>query len=501
MSSDSDKMWKCEVCGYVHVGPEPPAQCPVCGVGPDQFSSLKISTPEPPESEVAVSEAWRCTVCDYVHEGSEPPERCPVCGAQADLFEPETGGPSTEATETVDRIVIVGAGVAGVTAAEHARKTAPGADITLVSKEPGKPYLRLNLTRYLAGEVGDEELPLQRAGFYEEHAITLRHGEVERVEREARQVVLTGGARLGYDRLVMAQGAHPFVPPITGATREGVLTFRTTADARAILDRVGEGRRCVCIGGGLLGLETAGALERQGLQVTVVEGYGWLLPRQLPKPAGKRLAAYLEDRGIQVRAGASVKEIRGDEAVGGVALDDGTELPAELVVISAGVRPNSWLARTCGLKVQNGVVVDDRMATDDPAIFAAGDLAEHRGVVFGIWPTAFAQGMVAGINAAGGRAEFPGAAPSNRLKVLDVDVFSIGRFEPADASDTVYERQDDERYARLLVHDGKLVGAALYGDTALAGRVKEAIEQGTQLQQSPLAKDLKAFDRVSSTPQ
>ncbi len=488
-------LWKCEVCGYVHEGPEPPAQCPVCGVGPDQFSKLEVSLGESSAAPAAAPEAWRCSVCDHVHEGSKPPAQCPVCGAPASLFEPEAPPRSVTASGAGGRVVIVGAGVAAITAAEHARRTAPQAEITVLSKEPGRPYLRLNLTRLLAGEVQEADLALQPEDWYAEHAITLREGEVEAVDPAATRVTLRGGETLEYDALVLANGAHPFVPPITGATREGVFTFRTVEDARAIGERVRSGTRCVCIGGGLLGLETAGALQRRGVSVTVVEGFGWLLPRQLPQPAGQRLQAHLERLGIVVRCGATVKEIRGDEAVAEVLLADGETLPADAVIISAGVRPNSWLARRCGLTVERGVVVDDRMATSAPHVFAAGDVAEHRGAVFGIWPTAYAQGMVAGINAAGGQAEYPGMAPSNRLKVLDVDLFSIGRIEAEDASYEIREHETDARYARILLRDGRIVGAALYGDTSLAARLKDAIDSGVQVRESDLAPELEGFER------
>jgi nitrite reductase (NADH) large subunit len=228
-------------------------------------------------------------------------------------------------------------------------------------------------------------------------------------------------------------------------------------------------------------LEAAGALRTRGVEVTVLEGFGWLLPRQLPEPAGELLRAHLARLGIDVRVGVQIEGLAGDTAVRAVVLDGGEELPAETVVLSTGVRPNSYLARQAGLVVDRGVVVDDRMVTSDPSVFAAGDVAEHRGVVYGIWPASFAEGAVAGINAVGGAAEFHGMPPSNRIKVLDVDLYSVGQVTADDASFRFCEEQAGERYARLVCRDGRLVGAALYGDTSLAGRLKEAVESRRHL--------------------
>ncbi|MDY0003579.1 MAG: FAD-dependent oxidoreductase [Polyangia bacterium] len=486
------KLWKCEVCGYVHSGPEPPGTCPVCGVGVELFSVLELAVPSEPTPSPAAAR-WRCSLCDYVHLGPEPPGTCPVCGAPASFFEPAEEAGGQGAKTLVGTVVIVGAGVAGVTAAEHARSTAPEARIRLISKEPGLPYLRLNLTRFLGGEVAEEGLLMKPEGWFEKQRIELEQAEVVAISPVAHELRLRDGRAVPYDRLVLAGGAHPFVPPIPGAAREGVTTFRTLSDGSRILERARPGGRCVCIGGGLLGLETAGALRRRGLEVTVVEGFGHLLPRQLPEPAGRLLEEHLSSLGIAVHCGRQIKEITGDEGAAAVKLQDGEVLPADLVVVSAGVRPNSYLARQCGIEVDQGVVVDDRMATSVPDIYAAGDLCEHRGQVMGIWPAAFAQGSVAGINASGGSAELPSLARSNRLKVLDVDLFSIGQIQAEDASYQVLVRQGEGSYEQLVLRDQRLVGAALYGDSRLAAQVKEAVESGLAISETGLGELLDGF--------
>jgi len=475
--------WQCEVCGYIHTGDKPPVSCPVCGAEQELFHILEIHR----ESPLPVrADTWQCGICDYLYQGAEPPLTCPVCGANANLFTPrsESEAPASHPAD-IRRLVVLGAGIAGLTAATEARRQSAEVAITLVSRETPHPYFRLNLTRFLAGEVPEENLLMQTPRWFEEQRIDIMTAEAMAIDREQRQVRLRDGRQLAYDRLVLANGAHPFIPPIPGATREGVQVLRTLEDAHTILRRLAHGKRVVCIGGGLLGLETAGALARRGATVTVVEGFAWLLPRQLTPRAGKMLQERLDAQGLTVSCGVAVRELTGDESVRGVLLENGEELPADFVVVAAGVRPNSHLARQSGLKVHGGVVVDDRMFTSDPAILAAGDVAEHRGRLYGIWPASFAQGVIAGSNAVGGQAEFSGIAPSTRIKVLDVDLFSIGQIQPEDASTKVFEDTRNGAYCALFSRDGQLVGAVLYGDTSRAGLLKEVVESGRQISEFP----------------
>ena len=483
----SNNVWKCEICGYVHQGAAAPETCPLCGADREHFSPLQVIAAA---KTAPVSNRWRCTICDHLHQGPEPPNNCEVCGAAANLFEAVEEAPSLCQEAGIQNILILGAGIAGLTAAEEARKCSAEASITLISKEPGLPYYRLNLTRLLAGEVAETELSVQPESWFQERRIDLVSGEALHLDRRQKQVQLRDGRRFAYDRLILASGSHPFVPPLAGATRDGVATLRTLGDARQILQRLQPGQRCVCIGGGLLGLETAGALTRRGLKVTVLEGHPWLMPRQLPQTAANQLRQHLEKLGIQVFCEAQIQELAGDEQLRSVVLADGRELPADLAVISAGVRPNSWLPRQAELNVNNGLIVDDRMTTNDPHILAAGDLTEHRGRLYGIWPASYAQGVVAGINAAGGRAEFPGLSLATRIKVLDVDLFSVGQLSCNDASYRLLERIEGERYCGLVCRDNFLCGAALLGDTGLAGTLKEVIEKGQQLPEVPALHEL-----------
>ena len=431
------------------------------------------------------STAWKCEICGYVHEGAEPPAACPVCGVGQEMFAPlqavTSPAPPTDAAPVrapVGQVVIVGGGIAGMTAAEYARRTAPEAEVTLIDRGRELPYYRLNLTRYLAGVVGGQELPLRSGSWFEDQRIMRLVGEVDSIDRYGRRITLAAGGGLPYDRLVLATGAHAFVPPIPGAELAGVHSLRTVADADAILAAARPGARCVVIGGGLLGLESAGALAGRGLEVTVLEGYGYLLPRQLTRAGGELVLAFVRAQGIAVRTEVRAAQLVGDGAISAVQLAGGERLPADLVLVATGIRPNSVLAQQAGLTVKGGLIVDDQLATSDPSIYAAGDGTEHRGRLYGIWPASYAQGVVAGTNAAGGWAEFSGIPPSNVLEVLGVDVFSIGDFEARDGGVTVLEERNEDSYRVLVCRDGRILGANLVGDTSAASTVREVVESG-----------------------
>ncbi|MGM0485988.1 MAG: FAD-dependent oxidoreductase, partial [Planctomycetota bacterium] len=387
--------------------------------------------------------AWRCRVCGYVHRGPEPPERCPVCDAPREAFEVlEQGAADVPEAEKAERVAIIGAGAAGIAAAESLRRAAPRTEIIVISKETEHPYYRLNLTRYLAGEVERDELPMHPASWYEEQNIELLLGkEAARIDLDDHVVELSDGDRVPYDKLLLAAGAHPYVPSIPGADCNGVTSVRTVHDADSILEACRAGARCVCIGGGILGLETAGALARRGVDVTLLERHQWLMPRQLNPKAGEILSGYVNRLGIKLLREASTQEIVGDTAVRGVRLEDGRDIPAELVVIATGVRPNSSLAQESGLSVNRGVVVDNYLRASHPDVLAAGDVAEHEGVIHGLWTVSRAQGAIAGMNLAGTATEFGGLPRFNTLKVLGLELASIGQIMPEEDRDQVFEQE------------------------------------------------------------
>ena len=468
--------WRCGVCGYVHRQTEAPEWCPVCGSAREEFKGF---VDEARAAAKATVERWRCLNCTYIHTGPQPPAECPVCGSPADRFEPL--GESAEqlhAAEQKTKVVIVGGGIAGASAVESLRASCQAAEITLISKEPDLPYYRLNLTRYLAGEIGEDALPIHPESWYDEQNAQLLLGtEVSALDLDDLSIELCGGEKQPFEKLILTVGAHPFLPPLPGAAREGVTSLRSLDHAKRILAFPLSGAKCVCIGGGLLGLETAGALARRGAEVTMLEGHGWLMPRQLSQKAGEKLHQHVTDAGIKLRTHARTAEILGDERVRAVLLEDGDTLPADLVVIATGIRPNSYLARLAGLEVNQGVVVDNHLLSSHPSVLAAGDVAEHRGTVYGIWGASQYQGSIAGMNAVGLNAEFGGIPRSNTLKVLGLDLFSIGRIEPDDASFEMIEQDLNGEYFRFVFRDSRLIGSILLGDTTLTSAVKKVVEK------------------------
>lgn len=385
--------------------------------------------------------------------------------------------------DLTSQFLIIGGGIAGVSAAEAIRSLDANAKITIVSEERNLPYFRMSLTRYLAGEVALEKLDLHDQDWYQAKQIELlTDSQVEEVLPEQKLVVLNDKRKIAYEKLILSNGASPFVPPIPGHELSGVMTLRSLEDAQTILRRCEKPADIVCIGGGLLGLEIAGAISRHGAKVTVLEALDWLLPRQLGKEAALILQKEIEKLGIRVIVPAKVKQITGSGSVKAVELDDGSLIPADLVLISAGVRPNLSLAKQAGLAINRGVVVDQHMQTSAPEIFAAGDVSEFEGICYGLWIPAKKQGEVAGKNAFGESAVFKADAPSTKLKVLGIDLFSIGQFSPSQESDRLVTWQNREKYASLLLRNEVIVGANLIGKTGLDQKVKKAVELGQSFQ-------------------
>ena len=311
-------------------------------------------------------------------------------------------------TKTISTYIIIGGGIAGVSAAEAIREVDKTGRIILICKEAELPYYRMNLTRYLAGDIHVSALPLHPDDWYRSQAVELMlNTSVDSINPATKEVSLVRNGKLRYDKLILANGAQPFVPAFPGRDLKGVWSVRTHSDADNILYCCLSDMQVVCIGGGLLGLENAGALAKRGADVTVIETFDWLLPRQLPKEGGKQLEKLILKMGVKVVTGGKVKEMRGEGAVRAVAFEDGSELPAELVLITTGVAADANLAKAAGLKVNKGVVVDEQMRTSEPDIFAAGDISECNGKLYGLWMPAKAQGTVAGHNAAGKNDVFP----------------------------------------------------------------------------------------------
>jgi len=474
--NNATQAWRSTVCGYIHRGAQPPDECPVCGSPKERFEPYtEIVKSEP----AAAPQQWRCLVCNYQHAGDTPPDTCPVCATPGKQFEAVTRAQKDAKTDDSgsEQFIVVGSGIAGVSAIESIRQASSEARITMLTKDAQLPYYRLNLTRFLAGELTAGQLLIHKEEWYQQNNIRLITGaEVSDVLLEKQEVTQSDGEAHHYDKLVLTAGAHPFIPPIPGARMEGVTTLRTMEDAKRILEESEKARNIVIIGGGVLGLEAAGALAKRKRKVMILESFGWLMPRQLNRTAARLLKKHIESIGVSLKSGVFARELLGDEHVTGVLLKSGETIPADLVIITAGVRSNSYIARLAGLHVNQGIIVNDHMQTSDPNVYAAGDIAEHRGIVYGLWNAAQFQGSIAGMNAIGNPVEFGGIPRSNSLKVLGADLLSIGKFEAEDGGDSIIEAECEGNYARFVFRDAHLVGSILYGNTAISGEIKSAIE-------------------------
>jgi nitrite reductase (NADH) large subunit len=385
-----------------------------------------------------------------------------------------------------ERLVIIGNGMAPGRMLEHLFRLAPDRyDVTIFNAEPRVNYNRLMLSPVLAGEKSYADIITHDDAWYESHGITLHKGmPVVAIDRATRTVTGKDGTASPYDQLVIATGSTPFVPPVPGHDLAGVLTYRDLDDVEAMLEASARGGRAVVIGGGLLGLEAAAGLRTRGMDVTVLHLMPGLMERQLDDAAGAMLAHSFEDRGIHILTQANTKSIEGNSRVERVCLADGTVIECDLVVMAVGIRPASWLAKDAGLVVNRGVVVDDQLQTSDPAIFALGECAEHRGTCYGLVAPLYEMAETLASVLAGSEASYAGSAISTRLKVSGIDLFSAGDFAAAADREDIVLRDDEARtYRRLVLKEGRLIGAVLYGETADGPWFFDKLRDGTSIEQ------------------
>jgi nitrite reductase (NADH) large subunit len=299
---------------------------------------------------------------------------------------------------------------------------------------------------------------------------------ISEIDSDEKKIVTSDGEHFEYDRLLLSTGGVSFVPPIRGSDKKGVFTLRDLTDANEINGYARSVRNVLLIGGGVLGLEAGNSLRKTGHKVTVVEFFPRLLPRQMDPEGADVLKAQMEDMGFTFHLNARSKEITGTDRVTGLMLEDGTSIDADLIIISAGIRPRAELGKTLGLKVNRGLAVDDRMETEIKDIFAAGDLIEHQGMFYGIWPAAQKQGEIAGKNMAGGNAVYEGTTMSNVLKVVGIDLAAAGDIDAEGTSESIVEKDIDRfRYKKMVIKDNSISGCILYGDTSDYAKIHKAI--------------------------
>lgn len=371
--------------------------------------------------------------------------------------------------QTVQKLVVVGAGMASGRALEHLFEEAPGAfQVTLFGAEPRGNYNRLMLSPVLAGEKTYEQIVTHNADWYAHHNVTTRFGEhVTAIDRH-RKVVISRSGETPYDKLVIATGSAPFVLPIAGKDLPGVVSFRDLDDVNTMLTAAARpGARAVVIGGGLLGLEAAAALRQRGMSVVVLHAMGHLMNRQLDPDAARLLQRALEARGITVHCNAQTTAIVGHRRVEAVMLDDETFHPADIVVMAVGIRPETRIATDAGIYVERGIVVDDQMRTSDPHILALGECVEHNSVCYGLVAPLYDMAKVLAQTLAGKPAAFRPVQTATQLKVTGISVYSAGDFSEGPGHEDIVLRDDETGiYKRLILKDDRIVGAVLYGETS-----------------------------------
>ncbi|MDY7546545.1 FAD-dependent oxidoreductase [Glaciimonas sp. CA11.2] len=379
-----------------------------------------------------------------------------------------TTTPGKQANRTKPSLVVIGNGMAGMRTVEELQKLAPDLyDITVFGAEPYGNYNRILLSPVLAGDKSVEDIMLHTREWYQENNITLHAGDpVEMIDRRRRLVRSRAGLEVSYDRLLLATGSTPFIIPVPGHQLPGVIAFRDIQDVETMLAAARDHRHAVVIGGGLLGLEAANGLLRQGMDVTVVHVCDSLMNQQLDKPASALLKKALELKGLRIMLDTHTSEILGSERVTAVRFKDGSEIPADLVVMAAGVRPNIALAKKALLHCDRAIVVDDTLQTYDPRIYAVGECVQHRLSTFGLVAPIWDQARVCGAHLAGaGHRRYIQQATATKLKVTGVDLYSAGDFIGGDGSEDLVLR-DPRRgiYKRLVLKGNQIVGAVLYGD-------------------------------------
>ena len=357
-------------------------------------------------------------------------------------------------------------------------------NVTIFNAEPRVSYNRVMLSPVLSGEEDFEKTIIHGDDWYFKHDFILYRGcPVTEIDRQGRIVKGVNGIAEPYDKLLIATGSSPITLPVPGHDKKGVVSYRDLDDVKAMLAAAETKKQAVVIGGGLLGLEAAAGLRNRGMDVTVVHRKPTLMDRQLDETAGHLLQRAIESLGIRVLTETHTKEITGDEHVSGVLFEDGTSIPADLVVMAVGIRPNVWLAENAGLHVNRGIVVDQHMRTSDPDILAIGECAEFEGAVYGLLAPLYEMANVAAATLLGDEEQyFENRITAAQLKVTGIELYSAGDFADGKGREEIVLRDPNQGvYRRLVIENNHLVGTVLYGDTSSMGWYFQMIKDETDI--------------------
>ena len=384
------------------------------------------------------------------------------------------------------KLVLVGNGLAGMRCLEDLLDMAPERyEVTVIGEEPWGNYNRIMLSPVLSGDKSIEDIMLHPHAWYSDKGIHFIAGDAAvKIDRPRKQVYTEKGIVVDYDRLILATGSKPFIPPIKGSDLKGVLSFRDIYDVNTMLEYCKNKKNSVVIGGGLLGLEAAYGLKQRGMNVTVLHLMDRIMDRQLDARASALLKQSIEAKGIPVLTEANTEELIGQDGhVSQLRLKDGTVLEADFVVFAVGIRPNMALAQSAGLRCNRGVMVNDTMQTFDPSIYAVGECIEHRNQTFGLVEPLWGQAFICDSHLAEhGSLTFKAPTVPTQLKVSGCDVFSAGNFEPADDyEDIILNDEKRHIYKRIIIQQDKVIGAVLFGDTEDGAWYAELIADQTPI--------------------
>lgn len=390
--------------------------------------------------------------------------------------------------------IIIGNGVAANSAAQEIRKIDADGPIKMFTRESVPYYYIPGLPEYLSGEKQSQDLIIHDQNWYANNSIDLfLNTEITAIDVKNKQVTAEDGSAHAYDKLLIATGGYSFVPPIKGADSKGVYTLRTLENADTIKEKAKQSKELVLIGGGLLGLEAGNGIRKSGVKVTVVEFFPRLLPRQMDTAGAAILKKQMENMGFTFYLDAKTSEIKPDGSGLTVTLESGNHIAADMVLISAGVRPVLQLAKDIGADIDRGVKVNDQMETGIADVYAAGDLIQHNDRFYGIWPASMEQGKAAGRNMAGKTTNYTGTVTSNTLKVVGIDLTASGNIDAEnDHSAIVYQDEEKSIYRKIVVEDNKIIGTILFGNISGSDEILNAIRQKTDI--SAFAEDLKNPD-------
>ena len=421
----------------------------------------------------------KCLVCGEIFDSSL--EVCPVCGVGKENFVPVDVEETSFRNDTGEFYLILGNGAAGLSAAKAIRERDLTGSIVIASNEPYMTYNRPMLTKSMVAELDAESIAVEEASWYEENQVYQLLGkEVKAIDTKEKEAEFTDGTKLKYTKLIYALGSECFIPPIPGKDKPQVIAIRRMSDIEKIEKLLDAVKNVVVIGGGVLGLEAAWELKKAHKEVTVLELAPQIMGRQLDEAASEMLTAISESNGIRIHTGVQIASIEGEEAVTGVKLSDGTVFPAELVIVSAGVRANTKVAQTAGVSINRGVVVNAAMETNVENIYACGDCAEYDGINYAIWPQAVEQGKVAGANAAGDKLEYETVSAGLSFNGMNTSLYAIGDNgkNPNLLYRTVeFKDMGRKQYEKYYFLNNRLCGVILIGDTSKMAWAAEAIEK------------------------